>query len=223
MNESLRDRVRRLANASWEKDDPTGWFESLYASANGDTNAVPWADLTVNPNLSQWIEQHGIQGKGKRALVVGCGLGDDAEALAKIGFEVVGFDISQSAIAWCKKRFPSSTVSYCVADLFDAPKSWYQAFDFILESYTLQALPALVRDRAIACIASFVAPNGSLLIICRARDPEEAEGNLPFPLTKNELDNFTNYGLREVTFKDFLDKEKDKIVRRFRIQYEASQ
>lgn len=222
MNESLRDRVRRLANASWEKDDPTGWFESLYASANEDTNAIPWADLTVNPNLSQWIEQHDLQGKGKKALVVGCGLGDDAEALAKIGFEVVGFDISPSAIAWCKKRFPSSKVSYRVADLFEAPKSWHHAFDFILESYTLQALPARNRDRAIACIASFIAPNGSLLIICRGRDPEEAEGNLPFPLTKNELDNFKNYGLREVTFKDFLDKERDKIVRRFRLHYEAS-
>ena len=52
----------------------------------------------------------------QKALIIGCGLGDDAEALAKLGFEVTAFDISTSAIAWCQQRFPDSTVNYLVAD-----------------------------------------------------------------------------------------------------------
>ena len=55
------------------------------------------------------------------ALVVGCGLGDDAEFIAGLGFSVVAFDISASAIAAAQQRFPQSTVRYRVADLMAAP------------------------------------------------------------------------------------------------------
>ncbi|MCC5670705.1 class I SAM-dependent methyltransferase [Nostoc sp. CHAB 5784] len=41
---------------------------------------------------------------GQKALVIGCGLGDDAEAIASLGFEVTAFDISPTAIAWCQER-----------------------------------------------------------------------------------------------------------------------
>ncbi|MDZ7952448.1 hypothetical protein [Nostoc sp. DedQUE09] len=36
---------------------------------------------------------------GQKALVIGCGLGDDAEALAHLGFEVTTFDISPTAMS----------------------------------------------------------------------------------------------------------------------------
>jgi SAM-dependent methyltransferase len=220
MDESVIANVKQLAQSSWEKGDPVGWFETLYASADGDVSVVPWAKLTANPNLVNWIKQHQIQGNGKKALVVGCGLGDDAEALAQVGFDVTAFDISPTAIAWCQKRFPNSTVTYCVADLFDAPKSWQRSFDFVLESYTLQSLTSGLRDRAIACTASFVGDRGTLLVICRGRNSEDPEGDLPFPLTKNELNTFQKYGLKEVAFMDFLDRENARQVRRFCVQYE---
>ena len=102
MSDDNRSRVKTLAHKYIDRNDPTGWFEELYSSANGRETAIPWADLTVNPNLAQWIEKNRVTGAGKTALVVGCGLGDDAEALSQIDFKVMGFDISPTAISWCK-------------------------------------------------------------------------------------------------------------------------
>ena len=158
-------KVRELANQFIQQGNPTGWFEPLYSQAKGDTSQIPWADLVVNPNLSEWLEKNQIFGGGKKALVVGCGLGDDAEALAKRDFTVTGFDISPSAIFWCKKRFPDSKVNYVVSNALNAERSWQESFDFILESYTLQAVPSLARNQIIKTIVKYLAPQGTLLII----------------------------------------------------------
>jgi 2-polyprenyl-3-methyl-5-hydroxy-6-metoxy-1,4-benzoquinol methylase len=48
---------------------------------------------------------------------VGCGLGADAEYLASLGFDTVGFDISETAIRLARERFPGSAVRYVSADL----------------------------------------------------------------------------------------------------------
>ena len=76
-----------------------------------------------------------MRGDGKKALVVGCGLGDDAQALSELGFKVTGFDIAPTAIAWCKKRFPESQVNYIVDDLLNPQVINQQKYDFVLESY----------------------------------------------------------------------------------------
>jgi ubiquinone/menaquinone biosynthesis C-methylase UbiE len=213
-----RVNVRQLAYQFIQQNNPTGWFEELYAQANEDASLIPWADLTINPNLAKWLDSHQIQGKNKKALVIGCGLGDDAEALSQLGFDVAAFDISSTAITWCKKRFPDSRVDYCVADLFNLIFSWDNGFDFVLESYTLQALPAQVRKLAIANIVRLVAPQGKLLVICRGRDEEEKEGELPWPLTKQELSLFETLGLKKISFEDYFE-EKTQLVRRFRTCY----
>ncbi|CAA9547399.1 MAG: hypothetical protein AVDCRST_MAG19-486, partial [uncultured Thermomicrobiales bacterium] len=75
--EKARERARRLARESIERGDPTGWFEALYAAAGGDEGAVPWADEVPNPHLVGWLERAGPRPPRSRALVVGCGLGDD--------------------------------------------------------------------------------------------------------------------------------------------------
>ena len=217
MTEENISKVQELARKSHSRNDPIGWFEELYSSAKGDESVIPWADLTVNPNLAGWIKNTNINGEGKTALVVGCGLGDDAEALAAIGFEVTGFDISPTAIAWCQKRFPNSQVNYVVDDLLAPNIISDRQYDFILESYTLQALPATVRSQGMESISKLLAPKGRLLIICRGREPEQTISNVPFPLTKEELNYFQHLGLEEVNFEDYTDKSKP--IRRFRIEY----
>jgi len=211
-----RQFARKLAKEFIEKGDATGWFEALYA--RGDTKIIPWADQKVNPNLEEWLVQKKIQGNGRKALKVGCGLGDDAERLAGLGFEVTAFDISPAAIGWCKRRFPGSKVRYLVHDLFHSPPDWKGVFDFVLESYTLQVLLPDLREPAIQCISSFVAPGGSLLVIARGRKPEEPKGEMPWPLIREELEGFKAQGLKEVSFEEYLDKE-DPPVRRFRAEY----
>jgi SAM-dependent methyltransferase len=219
MTES-KSRVYELSQASYQQGDYTGWFEKLYAEASGNVDAIPWADRGLNYWLSDWIEKSQVVLQERRLLVVGCGLGDDAEYLAQFGAKVTAFDLSQTAIDWCRQRFPQSQVDYQVVDLFTAPADWKLSFDLVVEIYTIQALPANIRPNAIDCISNFVAPNGKLLVVCRGRNPEDACVNLPFPLTQDELTKFTTTGLTQVSFEDFIDTLESASPRRFRIVYQ---
>lgn len=211
-----RDRVQRLALDSLARGDATGWFEEVYRTADNDPSAVPWADLQVKSPFGHWLAR-GERLTG-RALVVGCGLGDDALALAQRGMQVTAFDVAPTAIDWCRRRFPEAPIDWQVQDLFDLPGAWREAFGFVMESYTLQALPLARRTEAIAAVASTVTRGGRLLVICRARDSGGAVDGPPWPLSREELAEFERHGLIATQFEDFLDEE-DPPVRRFRVEY----
>ena len=218
MKDQARAKARQLAQEFLQRDDRTGWFELLYADAEENEEHIPWGDMRSNPGLVDWLEQKNIQGNGRRALVIGCGLGDDAEELSRRGFSVVAFDIAPSAIAWCKKRFPTSSVEYVVADVLQTPGDWQHSFDFIFEAYTLQVLPPDLRAKAMVGMANLLAVDGTLLVICRGRAPEDHPGLMSWPLTVDELNIFSATGLRQIQFEDYLDQEQPP-ARRFRIQY----
>lgn len=145
-------------------------------------------------------------------------MGDDVEELARRGFDTTAFDISSTAIAWCQRRFPGTSVHYVIADLFTAPQNWRGAFDFVLESYTLQVLPIGLRQKAVAEIAGFVRPGGTLLVIARGRENTDPEGKMPWPLTIEDLNGLKSCDLTETAFEDYMDKEEPS-VRRFRVVY----
>ena len=152
--EDIQEKVKKLATES-QKTNPTGWFDVLYSEAEGNAGKIPWARLTTHPYLQKWLDISKLQGKGRTALVIGCGLGDDAEALAKLDFQVTAFDISTKAIAWCQERFPNSSVNYLVADLLALDAQWHRKFDLVLESRTIQALPIEMRSQVIKSIVPF--------------------------------------------------------------------
>jgi len=214
-----RTRARELAAESLAQGDPTGWFETLYQEAERGETAVPWADLRPNPNLLSFWEQDPLPTEGRTALTVGCGLGDDAEQLAAWGFETTAFDVAPSAVRAAKARFPASKVNYQVADVLSAPEEWRGKFDFVFEAYTLQALPVPVRALAMARVAAFVKPGGVLLLIARGREEDEPEGDLPWPLTRTEIESLDQFHLRVLSIEDFVDDE-DEPVRRFCALYQ---
>ena len=160
----------RLVAQALSAGDPTGWFEPLYAAAEQGAGAVPW-DRGGAPHwlLTAWAGRQALNGRGRRALVVGCGLGADAEYIAGRGFAVLAFDISASAIRGARRRFPGSAVDYQVADLLAPPAEWREAFDLVVESQTVQALPDPPRRDAIGNIGHMVAPGGTLVVIALAR------------------------------------------------------
>ncbi|MBM3563794.1 MAG: class I SAM-dependent methyltransferase [Alphaproteobacteria bacterium] len=176
------------------------WFEAVYALAEDDPAAVPWAHLEPRPLLEDWLAAHSIV--GLRALDVGCGLGDNAEALARAGARVVGFDLVERAVHWARERFPESEVDYRVADIFNPPKDWRGAFDFVHELYTLQALPQSLLPDAARALASFVAPGGMLLVISRARDDHEEVDGPPWPLSRKDIEALAVDGLRLALLED---------------------
>ena len=198
------------------------WFDNIYVKAKGDSKQVPWANMTANAYLKDWLNQNPQFGEGLKikALVVGCGLGDDAEALAERGFDVTAFDISPTAIDWCKQRFPDSSVNYVVADVFDSnlTKEWQRNFDFVFEARTIQSLPLQVREQVMETIAQFVAEEGTLLVVTVTRDtPEEPKGP-PYPLSLEEVDYFQKLGLQEINRNSYSEKNS-RFPKRLRIEY----
>lgn len=185
--ENAEEFSSRRAAESIATGDATGWFEPLYAAAAAGQTAVPWDRGEPSRYLTEWAAARQLDGDGASALVVGCGLGDDAEFIAGLGYRTVAFDISPTAIATAQRRFPGSAVRYEVADLLRPPAAWHQAFDLVVESLTLQALPDPPRRDAIARLGGLVAPGGTLLVLDRACEPGEAVDGPPWALTRAEI------------------------------------
>ncbi len=194
------------------------WFERVYANANGQTDDISWADLRPNPFMLKWFAKNPLDPQGKTAVVVGCGLGDDAEELVRRGFSVTAFDVSPTAVEWCKRRFPNTQVNYTVGDLFNLPADWQ--FDFVLEINTIQAIPVAVRQQVMNAIASLVAPEGMLLAIGRLADSADQQIKRPWPLTRSEIKRFAKSGLTETHFETFGDSEIAALsLERFLVTY----
>ncbi len=207
-----RARARALARDAIERGEPLAWFERLYREAAAGSAVVPWADLVPNPHLVEWLDARPLP--PGRALDVGTGLGDNAEELARRGWDVVAFDISATAIAAATRRFPRSRVHYATANLLAPPREWRGAFDLVAETYTLQVLPPAERTVAARVLTELLAPGGTLLVIARGRDADEPEGSMPWPLTRTEIEAIAKHGPSLAAFEGFLDTE-DPAVRRF--------
>jgi len=168
------------------------WFETVYRDAQGELGKVRWAEGRANPMMVAGLNNAapGLVRPGSRAVVVGCGLGDDVAELVARGYDAVGFDVSPTAISWARKRFPDYASLFSVADLFALPAKFSRRFDLVVEIYTIQALGVAQRPAAAKAVASLVGPQGHVLTICRGRDSSELLETVqgpPWPLCSEEL------------------------------------
>jgi SAM-dependent methyltransferase len=159
------------------------------AAEEGDAT-VPWDRGEPNPLLVEWAQARELSGDSRRALVVGCGLGQDSEYVAGLGFQTVAFDIAETAIRTVRRRFPDSAVDYVVADLLDPPGDWAGTFDLVVESITVQSLPPWLHPEAIAQVRRMVAPGGTLIVHSGAREEQDEPDGPPWPLTRAEVEAF---------------------------------
>ncbi len=215
MADASRSRAKELGRQAVAAGDSSAWFEPLYQEADGDDAKVPWADNRPNPLLVDWLSRQ--PNSLGRVVVVGCGLGDDAEAVRPKADAVVAFDLSPTAVVWCRRRWSDSTVNYVVADAAEPPGQWLEAFDLVIESYTLQAICGQQRDAVLQALPTLLAPGGKLLVICRGRDEAEPADGPPWPLAKADLAPLEQR-LELDQFEDLPDPVEPS-VRRFRILY----
>jgi SAM-dependent methyltransferase len=180
------------------------WFEQIYARGRKEGFDPPWARRHANPHLASFVKKN-PEVLTSPAVVVGCGLGDDAQFLARRGIRTLGIDISRSAVDTCYTRFPQG-VEFRVVDLLQLPKQLLGTFSFVFEAYTVQSLREPMRAQAIAAIASLVAPGGRLLVVERGRESEEPADTMPWPLTRDEFAGFVEAGLVLHSFEDLLEE-----------------
>lgn len=162
---------------------------------------MPWAQGVAHPYLIDWLDEPPLTVPGRRAVVVGCGFGDDASELARRGFEVTAFDVAPSAVDAARRR-GDPRVDWQVADLLDLPDAWRGGFDLVVEVRTVQSLPGVVRDAAMSAIGTLAAPSGVVVVIgLVVADAEVAEHwhGPPWPQAPSELATYRAGGLERVS------------------------
>lgn len=208
MTRDWPSRANELAAEAIAAGEPDAWFDRLYGESVAGEVTPPWGRDEPIPVLASWLDAE--RPSPGRAVVVGCGLGADAEHLASLGFDVTGFDLSPHAVAMAQERHPDSDVEYRVADATDLPADLVGAFDLVIEIFTLQAVPDPPRTAIADGIASLVAPGGTLLVVDR-RDTGDAEGP-PFQIRLSDLARLEQAGL----VRHRLEEQDDLWVATFR-------
>ena len=188
----------------------SAWFDGLYQEHKDTHENIPWARQAVNPLLQSYLdEEDAHQGK---ALVIGCGLGDDAMALADAGYDVTAIDVSQTALDLAKTRFPNANIDFKKQDIFE----YDETFDFVFEAFTIQSLPVEYREKMVKAVVNTIAKGGRLLLV--AHKHNETFDGPPWPLAQEEVDLFKVEGLRELSHE--MHTEESKISdTRFRVLY----
>ena len=196
-------RADELSRAAIAAGEPTAWFDRLYGEGAAGRVSVPWDRSEPQVNLRDWAESSDLDGTGRRAVVVGCGLGADAEFLSRRGFSTTAFDIAPNAIELARSRNPGTTVDYRVANLLSLPVEFGRAFDLVVEIFTIQALPDPPRAAAIAAVAGLVADGGTLLAVAfRHTGVEPRDQGPPFPLTRSDMESLAREGLSVVSIEE---------------------
>lgn len=180
---------------------PEKFFESIYECAEGDPTRVPWAECRPNPCLVEWMNREACQlvRPGARAVVIGCGLGDDLLELIRRGYDAVGIDVSPTAIRWAARRHSQHAERFIAADLMNLPARLVGRFDLAVEISTIQSVHPSLRRLIVGGIARTLTPRGTVMVLTRARDEADEmdmHDGPPWPLTRGELiDLFSAAGL----------------------------
>ena len=182
------------------------FFETVYQNASDDLSSIPWATMSANVHLLEYLKE-AEDVKGKRALVIGCGLGDDAVVLAKKGYETDAIDISSTAIEMAKERFGESGVHFSVQDIFALSKDFNEAYDFVYEGLTIQSLPREQRKLVVDIISGLVTKGGKLFVYAHGQKDEDDYGGPPWPLYSHEFDLFLDKGFKAVYSKQEVEKK----------------
>jgi len=188
------DLADELGLAAVADGEPTRWYDELWSAAARGEVSMPWDRTGPHDLLAAYVAD--LDGTGRTAVVVGAGYGADAEHLASLGWTTTAFDISSSAVAAARERYPDSQVHYRVADLLDLPADLIGAFDLVVEIYTLQALHGSVRAGAVSGVRRLVAPGGTLFVVQIVReDDEELAAEPPWLLDRSEMAGLVGDGL----------------------------
>ena len=150
-------------------------------------NETPWDKAAPAPELSYSLADGHLSG---RVLVPGCGRGHDVRAIAAGGGrEVVGLDLSPTAIREALEIGLPVHCEFVEGDLFSLPQSMKGAFDWVWEHTCFCAITPELRPDYVEAMHAVLRPGGHLLALFFL-NPERDAGDEgpPFGVTRQELD-----------------------------------
>ncbi len=172
-------------------------WNSVYRSLGND---VEWGVQPANRRLLELVEAHRT-GPAPRTLDLGCGNGRHVEALAEAGHEVVGLDVSPSALQLARQRCPGARL--VLASALDLPFD-DASFDMVLDYGCFHAVAPRRQPIYSRQVAHVLRYGGILALFARQRGedvPEDqpiclAAGLLPeWGFTLAQLDSLLGPGL----------------------------
>jgi 2-polyprenyl-6-hydroxyphenyl methylase / 3-demethylubiquinone-9 3-methyltransferase len=147
------EKFSQLAHRWW---DPNSEFKPLH---------------DINPLRLRWIE--GIAGlAGKRVLDVGCGGGILSEAMAGLGADVTGIDLSERALQVARLHLLESkaAVTYRHAAVEDLARDQPASFDVLTCMEVLEHVPEPAQH--VAACARVLKPGGLAFFATINRNPK---------------------------------------------------
>jgi ubiquinone/menaquinone biosynthesis C-methylase UbiE/ADP-ribose pyrophosphatase YjhB (NUDIX family) len=124
--------------------------------------------------------------RGKRALVLGCGGGQDVVALAKMGAIAIGVDYSPKQIAYAKQHAASLGVensSFVEGTIEDLTRFDDESFDLAVSIYTLDFVERV--DAVIAEAARVLRPGGVLAVAMKHPFDVVVDGGQPYRIVRS--------------------------------------
>ena len=163
-----------------------------------EVEKMPWFEENLDLDIKEEIELKEI--KQGNFLDLGTGPGTQAAQLAKIGFNVTGSDLSQSAVDRAKKLY--SNPSYVADDILNS-KFPDNKFDFILDRGVFHVFEPKQRPVYLTQIKRILKENGILFLKCMSVE----EKNLPvdkgpFHYSKDQIKEFFEHDFEIETIKD---------------------
>ena len=154
---------------------------------NKDT---PWDKAVPAPEIAFALRENYLN-RGS-VLVPGCGRGHDVRAIASAGaHEVIGVDLSPSAVREATALGCPKNARFFETDLFEMPRAFHGYFDWVWEHTCFCALPPNRRPDYVRAIHDALRPGGKLLSLFFL-DPglDDPMKGPPFGVSKTELDAY---------------------------------
>lgn len=162
------------------------WDELYDGEAAYAPGEPGWNIGELQPELAA-LERRGLF--RSPVLDSGCGVGVTAQVLAERGYEVVGLDVSATAIEQARQAAPEpgTAVTFDVADL-SKDTGYSDHFNTVIDGLVFHCLPESARDGYIASIARALTRGGRFFALVFATDafPPDSEFG-PRPFTQDQL------------------------------------
>lgn len=151
--------------------------EFIYSA---DPTASGWNTVAVDQEILSYVDELVQQAQvvpPASMLELGCGMGNLAIPLAEVGFQVVGIDISATAIhiATQRARIAKGNVSFRVGNVISAET--YQnleRFDCVLDGLCWHCIIGQGRKTLLGFVRNVLKPGGCFLVMTMCGNPRSA-------------------------------------------------
>jgi len=145
---------------------------------------APWDIGRPQPAIVRLASQGGFAGA---VLDAGCGTGENALHVARLGLPVLGVDVAETALAIARQKAATVgltiNVEFATADAFQLERLG-RSFKTVLDCGLFHTFDSDERPRYVASLARVTEHDGTLYILCFSNEGPDTG---PHPIRQEEL------------------------------------